>query len=113
RVSPVHRVFVSATRSRSASALRRLPLAVEFAIKALTMTSVLTIVAIGLEFVLYPGSPGRAWFVDSLPRIVLIAFNVSALVGAIFELRRLVGGRGLGSFLLATYYRPKRGERIV
>jgi len=109
----VHLAFVSATRSRLGSALRRLPLAVEFAIKALTMTSVLTIVAIGLEFVLYPGSPGRAWFVDSLPRIVLIAFNVSALVGAIFELRRLVGGRVLGSFLLGTYHRPKREERIV
>jgi class 3 adenylate cyclase len=109
----VHLAFAAAPRSRLGNGLRRQPLAVEFAVKALTMTVVLTIVAVGLEFVLYPASPGRSWFVDDLPRIVLIAFSVSLLVGAIFELRRLVGGRVLGSFLLGTYHRPKREERIV
>jgi class 3 adenylate cyclase len=109
----VHLAFASVPHSRLGSALRRLPLAAEFAAKAVTMTSVLTIVAIVLEFALYPASPGRDWFVDDLPLIVGIAFAVSLLVGAVFELRRLVGGRVLGSFLLGTYHRPKREERIV
>ena len=34
-------------------------------------------------------------------------------MGAVFELQRLVGGRVLGSFLLGTYHRPKREQRIV
>jgi hypothetical protein len=29
------------------------------------------------------------------------------------EFRRLIGGRVPGSFLLGTYYRPKREQRIV
>jgi class 3 adenylate cyclase len=77
------------------------------------MTAVLTIVAIGLEYALYPAPPHRHWFADELPRIVGIAFTVSLVVGAIFEFRRLVGGRVLGSFLLGTYHRPKREQRIV
>jgi class 3 adenylate cyclase len=105
--------FAAVRRSRLAGVLRRLPLIVEFAVKALAMTAVLTIVAVGLEFVLYPTPPGQDWFADDLPRIVGIAFTVSLLVGAIFELRRLVGGRVLGSFLLGTYHRPKREQRIV
>jgi hypothetical protein len=94
-------------------ALRRLPLVAEFAIKAFAMTAVLTIVAVSLEFALYPTPPGRQWFADELPRIVGISFAVSLLVGAIFEFRRLVGGRVLGSFLLGTYHRPKREQRII
>ncbi len=42
-----------------------------------------------------------------------IALGVSLLVGAIFELRRLVGGSALGSLLLGTYHRPRREQRIV
>lgn len=105
--------FASLPRSRLGGALRRLPLVAEFTIKALAMTAVLTIVAVWLEFALYPTPPGPQWFADELPRIVGIAFAVSLLVGAIFEFRRLVGGRVLGSFLLGTYHRPKREHRIV
>jgi class 3 adenylate cyclase len=109
----VHLAFSAAPHSRLGAVLRRLPLPAEFAVKALMMTSVLTIVAVGLEFALYPTAPGHDWFVNDLPRIIGIAFAISLLVGAIFELRRLVGGRVLGSFLLGTYHRPKREERIV
>jgi class 3 adenylate cyclase len=109
----VHLAFATGSPSRLGGALRRLPLAAEFTIKALAMTSVLTIVAVGLEFALYPTPPREHWFADDLPRIVGITFTVSLLVGAIFELRRLVGGRVLGSFLLGTYHRPKREQRIV
>jgi class 3 adenylate cyclase len=108
----VYLMFDAVPRSRVAGAVRRLPLAAEFAAKALVMTAVLTIVAVGLEFALYPPPP-RRWFDEGLPRIVAIAFVVSLLVGAIFELRRLVGGPALGSLLLGTYHRPRRERRIV
>ncbi len=109
----VHVTFAAVPRSRLGAALRRLPLASEFAVKALAMTAVLTIVAVGLEFLLYPTPPRQRWFEDELPRIIAIAFTASLLVGAIFEFRRLVGGRVLGSFLLGTYHRPRREQRIV
>jgi class 3 adenylate cyclase len=108
----VYLIFDAVPRSRLGGALRRLPLAAEFAARALAMTAVLTIVAVGLEFALYPAPPQR-WFAAGLPLIVGIAFGVSLLVGAIFELRRLVGGPSLGSLLLGTYHRPRREQRIV
>ena len=105
--------FTAAPRSRLSNALRRLPLAGEFTVKAIAMTTVLTTVTVAVEFVLYPTLPGTHWFTKDLPRILVIAFTASLLVGAIFELRRLVGDRVLGSFLLGTYRRPKREQRIV
>jgi class 3 adenylate cyclase/biotin transporter BioY len=109
----VYLTFAAVPRSQLGRVLRRLPLSVEFVIKALTMTAVLTIVAVGLQFVLYPSPWSRHWLADELPRIVGIAFPASLLVGAIFEFRRMVGGRVLGSFLLGTYHRPRREQRIV
>ena len=109
----VHLAFAAAPRSRLGSVLRRLPLSVEFVIKALTMTAALTTVATGLEFVLYPFPLSRRWLADELPLIVGIGFSASLFVGAIFEFRRMVGGRVLGSFLLGTYHRPRREQRIV
>jgi class 3 adenylate cyclase len=109
----VYLMFDAVPRSRLAGALRRLPLSVEFVAKALAMTAVLTIVAVGLQFALYPAPPPPVWFGDQLPRIVGIALVVSLLVGAIFALRRLVGGPVLVSLLLGTYHRPRREQRIV
>jgi len=108
----VHLGFAAIPRSRLRGKLRRLPLAAEFAIKGLVMTAVLTLVTLGLEFALYPPQ-SQQWFARDLPRIVGIAFAASLLIGAIFEFRRLVGGRVLGSFLLGTYHRPQREQRIV
>jgi class 3 adenylate cyclase len=109
----VHLTFAAAPRSRLGGVLRRLPLSIEFVIKALTMTAVLTIVAIVLQFVLYPFPVSQRWLADELPRIVAIGFSASLFVGAIFEFRRMIGGRVLGSFLLGTYHRPRREQRIV
>jgi adenylate cyclase len=109
----VHVSLAAAPRSGLGDALRRLPLVAEFAVKAVAMTAVLTIVTVALEFVLYPKPPSEPWFVRDLPRILANAFTISLFVGAIFELQRLVGGRVLGSFLLGTYHRPKRERRIV
>ena len=108
----VHLTF-AAPRSRLGSVLRRLPLSVEFMIKAFTMTSALTIVTAGLQFVLYPFPVSQRWLADELPLIVGIGFSVSLFVGAIFEFRRMIGGRVLGSFLLGTYHRPIREQRVV
>lgn len=109
----VHLTFAAVPRSRLGGVLRRLPLSAEFVIKALTMTAALTIVAVGLHFVLYPFPLSQRWLADELPRIVAIAFSASLFVGAIFEFRRMIGGRVLGSFLLGTYHRPRREQRIV
>jgi class 3 adenylate cyclase len=90
------------------------PQAAELAIKALAMTVVLTIVTIGLQLVLYPVPFfSERWVVHELPRILALALSGSLVTGAIFEFRRLVGGRVLGSFLLGTYHRPRREQRIV
>jgi adenylate cyclase len=109
----VYLTFATVPRSRLGGGLRRLPLSAEFAIKALTMTAALTIAAIGLQLVLYPFPLSRHWLADELPRIVGITFAASLIVGAIFEFRRMIGGRVLGSFLLGTYHRPRREQRIV
>src|SRR5262249_20892537 len=109
----VQLTLASAQRSRLGGALRRLPMAAEFAVRAFATTAALTIVAIGLEVGLYPATGWRRWLSEDLPLILGIAFTVSLLVGAIFEFRRLVGGQVLGSFLLGTYHRPKREQRIV
>jgi class 3 adenylate cyclase len=78
------------------------------------MTAVLTIVAVGLQLVLYPTRFfSEHWVFHELPKVLAVAFSASLLVGAIFEFRRLIGGRVLGSFLLGTYHRPRREERIV
>jgi class 3 adenylate cyclase len=105
--------FVALPRSRFGRVLRGLPLIVEFALKALAMTAVLTIVAVGMEFALYPRAQPHEWYTQHLPLIVGLGLVISLVFGAIFEFRRLVGGRILGSFLLGTYHRPRREQRIV
>jgi class 3 adenylate cyclase len=109
----VHVSLAAAPRSRLLTRLRRLPQAAELALKVLVMTAVLTIVAVGLQFVLYLFPIREHWLVDDLPSIVAISFSVSLVAGGIFELQRLIGGRVLGSFLLGTYHRPRREQRIV
>src|SRR5215469_5158628 len=74
--------WTSGRRARSGRALRRLPLAAEFAIKALAMTAVLTFVAVGLQFLLYPFPLSKRWVADEPPRILVIAFTASLLIGA-------------------------------
>src|SRR5215469_3669290 len=108
----VHLTFAAIPQSLAAR-LRRLPLAAELAVKALVMTSVLTIVAVSLQLALYPSPLSQYWLAYNLPLILGIAFSASLLAGAIFEFRRLIGGRILGSFLLGTYRRPRCEQRIV
>ena len=105
---------LAAPQLRLRGMLRRLPQTAELAIKALAMTAVLTIAAVGLQLALYPTQFfSQDWLVHHLPSIVAISFSVSLVTGAIFEFRRLIGGRVLGSFVLGTYHRPRREHRIV
>ncbi|MGH6798033.1 MAG: adenylate/guanylate cyclase domain-containing protein, partial [Roseiarcus sp.] len=53
------------------------------------------------------------WFTVELPRIVALSFGLSLVIGAAFEIQRLVGGPLLTSALLGTYHRPRRRELIV
>jgi hypothetical protein len=95
--------LAAAPQSRLRTVLRRLPQAAELAIKTLVMTAVLTIITVGLQLVLYPVpffSESRV--VQELSRILHLAFCGSLVTVAIFEFRRLIGGRVLGSFLLGT-----------
>ena len=110
--------FASGARSRLGSALRRLPLAAEVVVRALVMATVLVVVGLTLQFLLYWGPYRldwltRQWLTVNLPRIVLIGFGFSLVVGVVVETGRLIGGELLTSVLLGTYHRPARQRLIV
>lgn len=109
----VQLAFVSIPRSRLGAALRKLPLWAEFVVKSIAMTAAFTAVAVILQIILYGAPPQRFWFEHELPNILSLAFVFSLFVGMLFELQRFIGGRVLGSFLLGTYRRPTREQRIV
>jgi len=72
------RLSLAAPQSRLRGMLRRLPQTAESAIKALAMTAVLTIVAVGLQFVLYPAPFfSQDWLVHHLPSILTVSFSLS------------------------------------
>jgi hypothetical protein len=66
---------LAAPQLRLRGMLRRLPQTAAFAIKALAMTTVLTIVTVGLQFMLYPNPFAQQWLVHHLPSIVAISFT--------------------------------------
>jgi hypothetical protein len=73
----VHVSLAAAPRSRLSGRLRRLPQIAELAIKVLVMTTVLTIVAVGLELVLYPAPfLSQLWLIHELPRITSFFFDI-------------------------------------
>jgi class 3 adenylate cyclase len=110
--------FASGAQSRLGASLRRLPLAGEVVVRALVMTAALIVVGFSLQFVLY-AEPyqlhwlTRTWLTVNLPRIVLISFGLSLVIGVVVETRRLIGGELLTSVLLGTYHRPTRRRLIV
>jgi class 3 adenylate cyclase len=110
----VHLALAAAPRTPLGGILRRLPQVAELAIKVVVMTTVLTIAAVALQLILYR-TPHftQYWLTHHLPSILTIAFAISLVAGALFEFQRLIGGRVLDSFLLGTYHRPRREQRIV
>jgi class 3 adenylate cyclase len=104
----VHLYFTSG----SSEWVRRWPLVVEIVVQSVIMAIVVATVAIGLEAALYGHRIEVAWLVDHFPRIVGITFGMSVLLGAAFELSRLIGSRVLLNVILGRYRRPTREERV-
>jgi class 3 adenylate cyclase len=105
----VHLYFTS----RSSEWVTKWPLIVELLIKSVVMAVVVAAVAIGLQALLYGRQIETAWLAAGLPRIVGVAFAMSMLFSAAYELTRLIGGRVLLSVILGRYRRPTREERAL
>jgi len=105
----VHLYFAS----RSSEWVRRWPLVAEIVVQSVAMAIVVAMVAMGLQAALYSTRIEAAWLVADFPRIVGIAFVMSVLIGAGFELTRLVGSRVLFNVILGRYRRPTREERVL
>jgi class 3 adenylate cyclase len=99
--------------SRDSQWVRKWPLVAELVIRSLVMAVVVTAVAIGLEAALNPHPIGSNWLATDLPRIVALAFVISVVAGAVFEMARLVGGRVLINVIIGRYRRPAREQRVL
>jgi class 3 adenylate cyclase len=98
--------------SRSSEWLRRSPLLLEIALRAVVMAIVISTVGVSLQVMLYGYRLEAAWLIGGFPRIVATAFILSVLFSAVFELTRLIGGPALINIILGRYRRPAREERI-
>ena len=87
----VHLYFTS----HGSELLRRWPLLVEIGVRAVAMAIVIATVAVSLQVLLYGDRLEATWLIAGFPRIFAIAFILSVLFGAAFELTRLIGGRVL------------------
>jgi class 3 adenylate cyclase len=105
----VHLYFTS----RSSEWLRRWPLVVEVVVQSVVMAIVVAIVAVALQVALYGHRTAASWPIYNFPRIVAVAFLMSALVGTFYELTRLVGSRVLLNVILGRYRRPVREQRVL
>jgi adenylate cyclase len=99
--------------SRGSAWVRRWPLVVELMIRSVAMALAVASVTVALEAILYSHGIDGHWLVSELPFIVGIAFGISILIGAIYELIRLVGGRVLVNVILGRYRRPVREQRVL
>jgi class 3 adenylate cyclase len=99
--------------SRSSEWVRRWPLVVEIVVQSVVMAIVVATVAMGLQAALYGNRTSTTWLIDDFPRIVGVAFAMSVVIGAVFELTRLVGSRILLNFILGRYRRPTREQRVL
>src|SRR5258705_10903463 len=105
----VHLYFTS----HSSEWVRRWPLVIEIVVQSAAMAVVVAAVAIGLEVVLYGHRIEAAWLAAGLPRIVGITFAASVVIGALFELTRLIGSRVLFNVIIGRYRRPTREQRVL
>jgi hypothetical protein len=74
--------------SRLSGQLRRWPFLAEFALRAVVMAIAVSVIAVGLQVVLYDRRSQGTWFFIDIPRIVAITFAFSVLFGAIFVARQ-------------------------
>jgi class 3 adenylate cyclase len=105
----VHLYFTS----RNSEWVRRWPPVVEIAVQSVVMAIVVATVAVTLEAALYGHRIEGAWLISHFPRIVGITFAMSVLIGAAFELTRLIGSRVLFNVVIGRYRRPTREQRVL
>jgi len=105
----VHLYFTS----RSSEWVRRWPLVVEIAVQSMVMAIVVATVAVILEPALYGHRIEGAWLISHFPRIVGLTFAASVVIGALFELTRLIGSRVLFNVIIGRYRRPTREHRVL
>jgi class 3 adenylate cyclase len=98
---------------RASRWLRTWPLPAEIALRAFVMATAIAAVIAGLEVVIYSRPLTTTWLSNDFPRILAMAFVLSVLVGAIFELVRLIGGRVLLNVILGRYRHPTREDRVM
>jgi class 3 adenylate cyclase len=99
--------------SRSSEWVRRWPLVIEIVVQSAVMAIVVATVAIGLEVVLYGHRIEAAWLAAGFPRIVGVTFAASVVIGALYELTRLIGSRVLFNVIIGRYRRPTREQRVL
>jgi class 3 adenylate cyclase len=110
----VHLYFTS----RSSAWLRRWPLVIELVIRSVAMAGVIAAVAIIMEAILYGyrgfgGQLEQFWFIGDFPKIMTISFVLAIVIGAIYELIRMIGSRVLLNVMIGRYKRPILEERVV
>jgi class 3 adenylate cyclase len=99
--------------SRRSEWISRWPLLMDLAVRSAAMAVVVALAVLGLEPLLHWHRIEAHWLVEKFPTIVAIAFFGALLVGAIFELTRLVGSRVLFNVALGRYRTPVREERVL
>ena len=99
--------------SRSSEWVRRWPLVLEIAVQSVVMAIVVATVAVILEPALYGHRIEGAWLISHFPRIVGLTFAASVVIGALFELTRLIGSRVLLNVIIGRYRRPTREQRVL
>jgi class 3 adenylate cyclase len=105
----VHLYFTS----RRSAWVSRWPLLTDLAVRSAIMALAIAVVALGLEAVLNGRRFRASWLIDAFPRIVALGFFAALLVGAVYELTRLVGSRVLFNVALGRYRTPVREERVL
>jgi adenylate cyclase len=105
----VHLYFTS----RRSAWVSKWPLLTDLALRSATMAIVVAVSALGLQAALYGQRIETSLLTDSFPRIVALGFFASMLVGAVYELTRLVGSRVLFNVALGRYRVPVREERVL
>jgi class 3 adenylate cyclase len=99
--------------SRASGWLRRWPLLTEVGVRAVAMAITVAAVIVGLQMVLYGQALEATWLLANFPGIFAMAFVLSVVFSAVFELTRLIGGRVLLNVILGRYRHPIREERVL
>jgi class 3 adenylate cyclase len=99
--------------SRRSEWISRWPLLIDLAVRSAAMAVVIALAVLGLEPLFHWHRIEAHWLVDKFPTIVAAAFSSSLLIGAIFELTRLVGSRVLFNVALGRYRSPVREARVL